>query len=249
MKYLILQISLFFCVSMFTFSSISAQEITYLNKYKSPISDLNTYEPVYYNLATIDQGKLVVKTYSMDSVLVSEKHTGYSIDNKELVLYLAEYDKEGNLFHYQKMMGENKVFDQVFYDNKKIKYQKVLLGQEVLEASYFDEQGQPRGEIVEERPAPKGGLQGWNNYLMKNLRYPKDAKRKGEEGVAYLYFKIDEEGRMHDLDLMNPEDISPSLAEEALRVIGSYPYKWTPAKYDGKPVCEEVRLPLRFKIG
>jgi TonB family protein len=89
-------------------------------------------------------------------------------------------------------------------------------------------------------------MEGWNKYLVKNLKYPKEARKKGIGGIAYLYFKIDEEGVMQDVAITNPESIFPLLAEEAIRVMTSYPYVWTPAKVDGKPVNVEMRFPLRF---
>lgn len=238
------------------YSNISAQEITYLNEYKFPIKDTKVYEPAYYSLISIDDDKIIVKTYSMDSVLRSEKHTlNLQLDPslshmqiKEQVLFLAEYNEDGNLSHYQKMIGPNKIFDQRFYANKKIKYQRVLLNDEIIEESYYDEDGTPRDRIVEKDAEPQGGVQGWHTFLSKNLKYPKQATERREEGVAWLYFKLDEKGKMSDLSLMNPEDISPILAKEALRVFKIYPYKWVPATYDGKPVSTEMKLPLRFKI-
>lgn len=250
----IFSLILFMCPSIDTL----AQQVAYLNKYDFLIKDLDLYEPEYYTLTSIEENKIIVKKYSMDSVLRSEKHTlnlnlpsNLNVDNvqfKEQILFLTEYNKEGNLCHYQKMIGPNKIFDQVFYDNKKIKYQKIILDDVIVDETYYEEDGTPRDIIVEKKAEPLGGVKGWQTFLSQNLKYPKQARNNREEGVAWLYFKINEDGKMSDLDLMNPEDVSPILAKEALRVLGAYPHNWVPATYDGKPISSEMKLPLRFKI-
>lgn len=232
----------------FSFSSISAQEITYLNKYKVPIKDLNSYEPMYYNLTTNDRAKSVVQTFCMDSTLINEKHTLKTEGNQELVLYHADYYGHGSLRSLEELLDNKNVFFQEFHENGKVKSKILLRDDEVLEETYYDEEGKVRSKYEVEHPEPFGGLGGWNQYLGKNLKYPKAARKKGEEGIAYLYFTIDEEGKMQDIDITNPEWISTYLAEEALRVLSSYPYAWTPGRIDGKPVKVEMRLPLRFKL-
>jgi 5S rRNA maturation endonuclease (ribonuclease M5) len=233
-------------IFVLSFSNLSAQEVAFLNKYKVPIQDVNAYEPVYFKITSQEQGKSVAKTFCMDSTLIHEKHTIKSVGDKELVLYDADYYGNGSLRSLKESVDEKKVFIQEYYENEKVKSKRLLLGEEVLEESYFDEEGSPRSKIEEEHPEPFGGMEGWNKYLVKNLKYPKEARKKGIGGIAYLYFKIDEEGVMQDVAITNPESISPLLAEEAIRVMTSYPYVWTPAKVDGKPVNVEMRFPLRF---
>src|SRR5690606_18258455 len=98
---------------------------------------------------------------------------------------------------------------------------------------YFDENGNPINKPKEEMPSPKGGLKGWNQYLANNMVYPKVARRKGQEGLVYIWFLLDKEGNIQDPEIMNPEQVYPLLAEEALRVIKKYPHRWTPGIKDG----------------
>lgn len=230
------------------FSGISAQELIYLNKYKVPIKDVNAYEPVYFKLTTDESGKSVAKTYCMDSSLIHEKHTIKTGKNTELVLYDADYYGNGSLRNLEESVDNKKVSIQEYYENAKLKSKKLILGEEVLEEAYFDEEGNNRSKIEVEHPEPFGGIGAWNQFLARNLKYPKEARKKREEGTAYLYFKLDEEGIMQDIAITNPESISPLLAEEAIRVLTIYPYAWVPCKVDGKPVNVEMRLPLRFKL-
>ncbi|KEO75285.1 energy transducer TonB [Anditalea andensis] len=239
----------YFSIILFTvISPLSAQEIIYLNKYKVPIKDVKAYEPVYFKVTTEDYGKSVAKTYCMDSTLIHEKHTLKSAVDKEVTVYDADYYGTGNIRRLLELVDDNKTFVQEYYENETLKSKKLLLSEEVIEEAYFDEEGKSRSKIEEEQPVPFGGMEGWNKYLAKNLKYPKEARKRGEQGIAYLFFKVDEEGKMQDVAIINPETISPHLAAEAIRVLTAYPYLWVPAKVDGKAKNVEMRFPLHFRL-
>jgi len=100
-------------------------------------------------------------------------------------------------------------------------------------------------EVVEAAPTPVGGMEQWNIYLRKNLKYPSQAKRMGIEGTVYISFVVNTDGTIQDASLLR--GIGAGCDEEALRVIQNAP-NWNPGKQRGRPVRVRMSLPIRFKL-
>lgn len=100
-------------------------------------------------------------------------------------------------------------------------------------------------EIVETAPTPEGGMEQWNAYLRKNLKYPSQAKRMGIEGTVYISFVVNSDGSIQDVKLLR--GIGAGCDEEALRVVQNAP-KWNPGKQRGRAVRVQMSLPIRFKL-
>ncbi len=84
--------------------------------------------------------------------------------------------------------------------------------------------------------------------LLNDLRYPKQAKDMGIEGVVVVSFVVDAQGNITDIQLR--KKIGGGCDEEALRVVrkmATMPEKWTPGKQGGKAVKVRYNLPIRFK--
>jgi protein TonB len=101
-------------------------------------------------------------------------------------------------------------------------------------------------DVVENSPEFPGGMQAWNEYLRKNLKYPTQARRMGIEGTVYVVFVVNTDGSVQDVELLR--GIGGGCDEEALRVVSGAP-KWSPGKQRGRPVRVRMRLPIRFKLG
>ncbi|PRY85008.1 energy transducer TonB [Mongoliibacter ruber] len=101
-------------------------------------------------------------------------------------------------------------------------------------------------DVVENSPEFPGGMEAWNDYLRKNLKYPTQARRMGIEGTVYVVFVVNTDGSIQDVDILR--GIGGGCDEEALRVVSNAP-KWTPGKQRGRPVRVRMRLPIRFKLG
>ena len=91
----------------------------------------------------------------------------------------------------------------------------------------------------------KGGMKGLQNYIAKNIRYPKEAIAKNIEGKVYLAFIIDEKGKVGNIVVERGAD--PALDKEAIRVIRQMP-NWKPGKMNNKKVKTRVRLPINFTL-
>ena len=101
-------------------------------------------------------------------------------------------------------------------------------------------------DVVENAPEFPGGMEAWNEYLRKNLKYPTQARRMGIEGTVYVVFVVNTDGSIQDVEILR--GIGGGCDEEALRVVSNAP-KWTPGKQRGRPVRVRMRLPIRFKLG
>ncbi|RPA69097.1 TonB family protein [Cyclobacteriaceae bacterium YHN15] len=100
-------------------------------------------------------------------------------------------------------------------------------------------------DVVENAPEYNGGFEAWANYLKENLSYPERAKSNKIEGVVYLVFVINKEGKVESPEILR--GVGYGLDEEALRVVKESP-DWIPGMQRGQKVNVRMRLPVRFKL-
>ncbi len=96
---------------------------------------------------------------------------------------------------------------------------------------------------VEQIPTFPGGMQSFNLFLKKNLKWP-----VGEEdvrGKVFLKFIVEKDGSLTDFVILR----SPSFAfgNEAIHVMKKSP-KWIPAKIKGQPVRCYYTIPVSFQM-
>ena len=104
------------------------------------------------------------------------------------------------------------------------------------------------GEICEnpdQMPTFPGGQEALFNFLIKNVRYPPIAERKGIQGRVFVSFIITKEGIVTNVNIA--KSVDPSLNKEALRVIRMLP-DWTPGRKDGKVVNVKFTVPVSFNL-
>jgi len=121
----------------------------------------------------------------------------------------------------------------------------------VIEEVIFDEA--PEEEmaeeiftVVEDQPAPIGGMAAFYKYIGKKLKYPAQARRMGIEGRVFVQFVVDKDGSI--TDVVAVKGIGAGCDEEAVRVIQASP-KWKAGKQRGRPVKVRMILPITFKLG
>jgi len=90
-----------------------------------------------------------------------------------------------------------------------------------------------------------GGVSQWQQYLVKNLRYPERAQKKEIQGQVRIFFKVDNEG--HITDPYIQKSIEYSLDQESLRLI-MQSGKWDPSTKDGIPVNSYKIQPLNYRL-
>ncbi|WP_246581599.1 M56 family metallopeptidase [Echinicola shivajiensis] len=126
---------------------------------------------------------------------------------------------------------------------------KVSGGEMAQRSPFFNKHSQKGNnevfDVVEDMPAPYGGMDAWLDYLASNLKYPEQAKEKGVEGTVYVTFVVDKSGELKDPQILR--GIGSGADEEALRVIKNAD-KWKPGKQNGNVVNVKMRVPIKFAL-
>jgi protein TonB len=99
--------------------------------------------------------------------------------------------------------------------------------------------------IVEEPAHPIGGHKAFFKFIATHLKYPKKAKRMKVEGMVFIQFVIDKDGKI--IDVETTRGIGAGCDEEAIRVVKMAP-AWKPGKQRGKAVKQRISIPIRFKL-
>lgn len=98
---------------------------------------------------------------------------------------------------------------------------------------------------VDEMPVPPGGMEGFTQYMMKNLTYPTAAKEAGTQGMVVVTFVVTAEGKVETVEVLR--SVGNGCDEEAVRVI-TQSGTWTPGMKDGKAVATRMNLPVNFRL-
>ena len=89
-----------------------------------------------------------------------------------------------------------------------------------------------------------GGSTALFNFLLENIEYPEEARKKDIAGRVIVKFIIDETGMVKDAAIA--KGIHPLLDNEALRVVRKLP-RFIPAEYEGKTKSSYFSLPINFQ--
>lgn len=101
---------------------------------------------------------------------------------------------------------------------------------------------------VEDMPTFMGGdLSTFRDWVMQNIRYPEEARKKGIEGNVVVNFCVGKDGYIKESRITVLESPDKLLSDEVIRVLKSSP-QWTPGKQKGNPVVVQFTLPVGFKV-
>ena len=98
---------------------------------------------------------------------------------------------------------------------------------------------------IEDGPEFPGGTQALLEYMRTHIRYPADAREQDIQGRVLVVFIVNKDGSIAEPEVV--KSVSPSLDEEALRLISTMP-KWNPGMQRGKPVRTRYTLPVNFRL-
>lgn len=105
------------------------------------------------------------------------------------------------------------------------------------------DQDDPVFQVVEQMPEFPGGMGECMKWLQANIKYPKEAKEKGEHGRVILQFIVEKDGSITDVKVAR--SVSSSLDAEAVRVTSAMP-KWKPGMQRGQAVRVKYVMPVMF---
>lgn len=98
---------------------------------------------------------------------------------------------------------------------------------------------------VDQLPTPSEGIEEWNRYLSKNIKYPQTAREANTQGTVIVGFKVKEDGTVANVEIIR--GIGGGCDQEAVRIIAEGP-DWEPAIKGGQAVTTQLSLPIRFVI-
>lgn len=93
----------------------------------------------------------------------------------------------------------------------------------------------------------RGGMQNWNQHLLKNLTMPRGALPAGKRVAVLTQFTVWQDGTLGNLETLDRgEKIPSALIDEAHRVILASG-QWIPAIKDDKPVASNQLIRIVFQ--
>lgn len=94
-------------------------------------------------------------------------------------------------------------------------------------------------------PTYPGGFEEMMEFVKKNLRYPRGAMWKKNQGVVFVQFVIEPDGTISEITTL--KGVSEVTDAEAKRVVSLMP-KWNPGQQNGKSVRVKYVLAISFKV-
>jgi len=104
------------------------------------------------------------------------------------------------------------------------------------------------GEVfvfVEDQPSFPGGDKAQLKYFQENNQYPKEAKDAGIQGLVYVTFVVEKDGRITNVKVLR--GLGGGLDKEAVRLTKNMP-RWKPGRQRGELVRVQYIMPIRFVI-
>lgn len=96
-------------------------------------------------------------------------------------------------------------------------------------------------KVCEQMPTYEGDDAALMKYLGENLKYPEEAKERGQQGRVVVGFIVEKDGSLTDVKVLRSVD--RALDAEALRVVKGMP-KWIPGRQNGQCVRVRYLLPI-----
>ncbi|MEO6232776.1 MAG: TonB family protein [Ferruginibacter sp.] len=243
MKYLFLP---FFT---FLFTIGVSQDSTFLDK---NFKQVNSFELCqYYEVVTkdiVDNNNAVLKGYYKSGQLKSEQKIFYKNKIGQFIGgRIKEWYDNGqlrrNYFYKTTLNLDGEVL--TYFKDGKLKRKDLYENGRLKEGHLYSEDGieVPYSNFIIRAEFP-GGNDNLVSFLVKNIKYPKNAKKNKTEGVVQVKFMIEENGNISEANVL--KHVDDELDNEALRVVNKMP-KWSPYIIDGEAMSTYFMLPVRFE--
>lgn len=164
-------------------------------------------------------------------------------------IHTTTFTPEGDTASVSTVTQTEKNVRLLFYENRELFAEAFLDDGRFREGWQLTPEGD-RAPMSELRLIPRVvDMDLFFRHIAKEIRYPKEARQKGIQGVVYIAFDMDAAGSLTGMRVANLGHVEPMFQEEALRVIKSYPLAFEP-KEDryGNPMEGTLVLPVRFSL-
>lgn len=241
----ILTVLLSFCLH-----PVFAQDTTYLDRDSKEISASEDWQ--YYQVIT----KISPKS---DTAIIREYYKTGNQKTEQYILYkdkigqfiggpIKEWYDNGQLRRNYNYKGAINLDGEVltYYKTGELKRKDLYKEGKLVKGNIYSIDGieVPYSDFIMDAAYP-GGNNELIAFLLKNLKYPKRAKKNNIEGKVYVKFRVDEKGRITDAKVV--KSVDEDLDEEALRVVNKMP-NWSPYMIDGEIKASYLMLPVSFTL-
>lgn len=229
---------------------VFAQDTIYLDQSSREISSFENYQ--YYQVVT------KMSPYN-DSAIIREYYKTGKQKSEQYILYkdkigqfiggpIKQWYDNGQLRRSYNYKGALNLDGDVltYYKTGELKRKDLYKEGKLVKGNLYSIEGieVEHSDFIMEATYP-GGNNELIAFLVKNLKYPKKAKKNNVEGKVYVKFRIDDKGRITDAKVV--KSVDDELDEEALRVVNKMP-KWSPYIMDGEIMATYFMLPVSFTL-
>lgn len=190
--------------------------------------------------------------YSNGKLFIS----GYYKNGKKDSIW-QRYNTEGNVLAKKEYTDNKRVGTWEFYDKKgAVEWQHDFSTDSSVNIPsaakpnyvYLAPDGQWVKGRADRAPVKLYSTWDWQYFLTRNLRYPREAIDKGQQGKGVVDVTVDENGDAIEYSI-SPESSYSILGEEALRIVRLFDPEFLPAEKDGKKVKVRVPFTVQFRLG
>jgi TonB family protein len=99
-------------------------------------------------------------------------------------------------------------------------------------------------EVLIKKASPKDSSE-ISKIIHENIHYPKECLEKNIQGIVYIKFIIQADGKITHVEVLN--GVHPLLDEEAVKSI-RYIQNWNPKTYKREPIKTQFIIPVHFVL-
>lgn len=100
-------------------------------------------------------------------------------------------------------------------------------------------------QVVDKSASFPGGLDALFKWLSGNVSYPQEARDSMVEGVVFVQFVVEKDGRINNVEVF--KGVNPVLDLAAVEAVNKMP-DWIPGEQLGQPVRSLFVLPISFQL-
>lgn len=239
-----------FAISISISTFVFSQDTTYLDKNYKKVSSFDLCH--YYDV-------IIKDSFANNSAILREYYKSGQVKSKQNIFYknkvgqfiggrINEWYDNGqlkrNYFYKTTLNLDGEVL--TYFKNGILKRKDLYIDGLLKDGHTYSEDGieVPYTSFIIRAEFP-GGNDKLMAFELKNLKYPKSAKKNQIEGTVQVKFMIEEDGSISETTVV--KQVENSLDAEALRVVNKMP-KWSPYIIDGELLSTYFMLPVSFKL-
>jgi TonB family protein len=187
-----------------------------------------------------DKGKYLMIEFQINDSIIKKEFVNNQSNTK---IWSKEYlnDKPFGEWIFYNESGE---IDYMFDYNFVLRYGEIV-PDNYLKLDFKKKQLVDKNNADFSMPYLDSPENGFQRYIVQNLRYPEFAVVNGVQGTVHIQLTIDKEGKVDNISVVR--GVEESMDRETYRLIHSMP-DWTPAKLNGEPINVYLILPITYRL-